>query len=257
MSAMQYQDKHGIVEALVLASPEPLPVARMCQVIEELTPSMVTGIIADLNNRYMETGSSFRIRLIAGGYQYYVVPEYASYVDDLLVRRRKLRLTRAALETLAVVAYRQPVTKTDLEHIRGVACDGVLQNLMEKNLITISGRAETVGRPLQYATTDEFLKFFGLASLEALPKMSEIEEMLALAEPKPTDDEMAGGIARDADQPELSLDVQPSDLLVEAMAAERRAITLQRGGEEIADDTVVESSPETEAEPVASEKSSA
>lgn len=257
MSEMQYQDKHGIVEALVLASPEPLPASRICQVVEELTPAKVTGVIADLNNRYMETGSAFRIRLIAGGYQYYVVPEYAGYVDDLLVRRRKLRLTRAALETLAVVAYRQPVTKTDLEHIRGVACDGVLQNLMEKNLLTISGRAETVGRPLQYATTDEFLKFFGLASLDALPKMSEIEEMLALAEERPTEAEMAEMNSESLDQAALSLDVQPSDLLVEAMNAERRALTLQRGSEEAADDSEFDGDADSETEPVESEQTSA
>jgi segregation and condensation protein B len=99
-------------------------------------------------------------------------------VEELFARRRKLRLTRAALETVAIIAYRQPVTKTDIEHIRGVNSDGVLHNLMEKNMITIVGRAESVGKPLQYGTTDEFLKFFGLNQLTDLPKMSEIEELI-------------------------------------------------------------------------------
>jgi segregation and condensation protein B len=172
----------SIVEALILASPEPLPAKRMVQVLESATPSKITEAIATLNNRYMESGNSFRIREIAGGYQFHILPDYIDYVEELFTRRRKMRLTRAALETVAIVAYKQPVTKTDIEHIRGVASDGVLQNMMEKNMLTIVGRAKTVGKPLQYGTTDEFLKFFGLAGLDALPKMSEIEELLAVAQ---------------------------------------------------------------------------
>ncbi|MBK7143104.1 MAG: SMC-Scp complex subunit ScpB [bacterium] len=172
----------SIVEALVLASPEPLPAKRISQLLESATPSKITEAVATLNNRYMETGSSFRIREIAGGYQFHILPDFIGYVEELFTRRRKMRLTRAALETVAIVAYKQPVTKTELEHIRGVASDGVLQNMMEKNMITIVGRASTVGKPLQYGTTDEFLKFFGLSGLDALPKMSEIEELLAAAQ---------------------------------------------------------------------------
>ncbi len=172
----------SIVEALILASPEPLPAKRMVQVLESATPSKINEAIATLNNRYMETGSAFRIREIAGGYQFHILPDYIGYVEELFTRRRKMRLTRAALETVAIVAYKQPVTKTEIEHIRGVASDGVLQNMMEKNMVTIVGRAKTVGKPLQYGTTDEFLKFFGLAGLDALPKMSEIEELLAAAQ---------------------------------------------------------------------------
>ncbi|MEW5993541.1 MAG: SMC-Scp complex subunit ScpB [Candidatus Zixiibacteriota bacterium] len=179
---MHNRTRNSIVEALILASPEPLPVRRITEVFDDMTPSKVTQAVAELNNRYMESGSAFRIRELAGGYQFYIIPEFTGYVDELLTRRRKLRLTRAALETLAIVAYRQPVTRTDIEHIRGVASDGVVQNLLEKKLITIKGRANTVGRPLQYATTDEFLKLFGLNNLEDLPKMSEIEELISSRE---------------------------------------------------------------------------
>ncbi|MEW6051362.1 MAG: SMC-Scp complex subunit ScpB [Candidatus Zixiibacteriota bacterium] len=174
----------SIIEALVLASPEPLPVRRITQLLEDATPSLVNEAIATLNNRYMEAGSSFRIREIAGGYQFHILPDYIGYVEELFTRRRKMRLTRAALETLAIIAYRQPVTRAEIEHIRGVAADGVIQTLMEKNIITIVGRASTVGKPLQYGTTDEFLKFFGLSGLEALPKMSEIEELIAASQPR-------------------------------------------------------------------------
>ncbi|HUV30947.1 MAG TPA: SMC-Scp complex subunit ScpB [Acidobacteriota bacterium] len=167
------------IEALILASPEPLPVGRINQVLASATPSRVAAAVAKLNSRYAQTGSAFRIREIAGGYQHYILPEYVGFVEELFTRRRKLRLTRAALETAAIVAYRQPVTRSEVEHIRGVASDGVIQNLLEKGLVTMAGRAKSVGRPLQYQTTDEFLKFFGLNCLEDLPKMSEIEEMIA------------------------------------------------------------------------------
>lgn len=172
----------SIIEALILSSPEPLPTRRIAQVVANATPAGIAEAIEVLNNRYEQISASFRVREIAGGYQYYVLPDYAGYVDELFTRRRKMRLTRAALEAVAIVAYRQPVTKTEVEHIRGVASDAVIQNLLEKNMVTIVGRAKTVGKPLQYGTTDEFLKFFGLAGIDGLPRMEEIEEMLAAAQ---------------------------------------------------------------------------
>jgi segregation and condensation protein B len=170
---------HAAVEALVLASPEPLPVSKICDVVSDLTPSKAAQAVAELNTRYSEGNSSFRIREIAGGYQFYVLAEYTGYIEELFTRHRKLRLTQAALETLAIVAYKQPVTKSEIEHIRGVASDGVLHTLLERNMVSITGRAKGVGKALQYGTTDEFLKFFGLSSLEALPKLSEIDELMA------------------------------------------------------------------------------
>ncbi len=172
------------IEALILASPDPLPVRKITQVLDDATPSRVAKAVADLNGRYVEAGLSFRLRELAGGYQFYILPEYVGYVEELFSRQRKLRLTRAALETVAIVAYRQPVTKAEIEHVRGVASDGVLHNLLDKQLITIKGRANTVGKPLQYGTTDEFLKFFGLNRLDDLPKMSEIEELISASEPQ-------------------------------------------------------------------------
>jgi segregation and condensation protein B len=181
---MQHEDLRPVVEGLIIASPEPLAANRITQVLAEVTQAQVARAVAELNTKYAEGGSSFRIREIAGGYQYYILPNYVGYVEDLFTRRRKMRLTQAALETLAVIAYKQPVTKTEIEHIRGVASDGVIHNLMEKNMITVKGRAKAVGKPLQYGTTDEFLKFFGLNSLDDLPRMSEIEEMIAAVTPK-------------------------------------------------------------------------
>jgi segregation and condensation protein B len=192
MHEMNDEISTNAVEALILSSPEPLPARRIAEVFEDLTPGRIGKAVAQLNESYADRGASYRIRELAGGFQFYILPEYTGYVEELFTRRRKMRLTRAALETLAIVAYRQPVTKAQIEHIRGVASDGVLQNLLEKGMITIRGRAQTVGKPLQYGTTDEFLKFFGLASLDDLPKMAEIEEMVA---------------QQSADQTELTLEL--------------------------------------------------
>ena len=167
------------VEALIIASPEPLAAKKIAAMYDEITPSKVAKAVADLNSRYLQADCSFRIREIAGGYQFYIMPEFTGYVEDMFARTRKMRLTRAALETMAIIAYKQPVTKTEIEQIRGVASDGVIQNLLEKKMITIKGRAETVGKPLMYGTTDEFLSFFGINALSDLPKMSEIEAMVA------------------------------------------------------------------------------
>jgi segregation and condensation protein B len=181
---MQNGFNHSVVEALILASPEPLPGRKVADVVEGMTMAKVAQVVAELNNRYMLADSAYRIRELAGGYQFYIIEEFTPYVEELFSRSRTVRLTRAALETLAIIAYRQPVTRIDIEHIRGVASDGVIHNLLEKNLVTIKGRARTVGRPLQYGTTSEFLKFFGLNNLEDLPQLSEIEELIADQQPQ-------------------------------------------------------------------------
>jgi segregation and condensation protein B len=168
-----------IIESLILSSPEPLPAQKIAGLVDGLSAGEIDQVIDDLNEKYVNNDLSFRIRRIAGGYQFYIIEDYARHVEELFTRRRNIRLTRAALETLAIVSYRQPVTKIDIELIRGVASDSVLHTLLERKLITIAGRAETVGKPLLYKTTDEFLQFFNLNSLNDLPRMEEIEELLA------------------------------------------------------------------------------
>ncbi|MEK7775687.1 MAG: SMC-Scp complex subunit ScpB [Candidatus Zixiibacteriota bacterium] len=179
---MEHGTPHAIVEALILASPEPIESKKIAESIEGMTVAKVATMVSELNDKYTQGASAFRIREIAGGFQFHIIPEYTGYVEDLFTRRRKMRLTQAALETLAIVAYRQPITKSEVEHVRGVASDGVIHNLLEKSMITIKGRAKGVGKALQYGTTDEFLKFFGLNDLDALPRMSEIEELVRAAE---------------------------------------------------------------------------
>jgi segregation and condensation protein B len=171
------------LEALILSSPEPVPVKRLCEVMDDISAARVRQAVDDLNNLYMGCGGSFRIRELAGGFQMYVLPDFEQAVKRLLTKQRTIRLSQAALETLAIIAYKQPVTKTDIEHIRGVACDGVLHNLLERRLILMAGRSDGPGRPLLYRTTQDFLKFFGLNRLSDLPRMDEIEEMIRQASP--------------------------------------------------------------------------
>jgi segregation and condensation protein B len=139
---------------------------------------LVRKLIDDLNAEYEETGRAFRIVEVAGGFQFATVREFGEYVALLSKEKQRRRLSPAALETLAIIAFRQPISKPEIESIRGVNSDQVLLSLLEKNLVAITGRSESVGRPLLYGTTEEFLRIFGLNSLNELPKLREIEELM-------------------------------------------------------------------------------
>jgi len=175
----------SVIEALIFSSDDSLSAEEIIRAIKsidgedvELTKEEVDNTVDSLNQKYSENGNSFRILRIANGYLYATLETYAKYVGYLSSERAKRRLSQAALETLSIIAYKQPITKPELESIRGVNSDYILTTLLEKNLITIKGRAETVGRPLLYGTTDEFLKYFGLNNLTDLPKPREIEEIM-------------------------------------------------------------------------------
>lgn len=140
--------------------------------------ALVRAMVEDLNSDYEESGRAFRIVEVAGGYQFATIRDYGEFVAMLSKEKSRRRLSPAALETLAIIAYRQPVSKPEVESIRGVNCDQVLVNLMEKNLVAITGRSEAVGRPLLYSSTDEFLRTFGLKGIGDLPKLREIEELM-------------------------------------------------------------------------------
>ena len=175
----------SIIEALIFSSDEPLTSTEIISAIKgidgdetEITDEDIEYTVKELNEKYSTDKNAFRILKIANGYLFATTEEYAKYVGFLSSEKTKRRLSPAALETLAIIAYKQPVTKPELESIRGVNSDHILSALLEKNLITIKGRAETVGRPLLYGTTNEFLKYFGLNNLSDLPKPREIEEIM-------------------------------------------------------------------------------
>jgi segregation and condensation protein B len=161
------------VEALLFASDAPLPASRIASVAE-LPGSRVKKAIAALNARYEQTGASFRIDEIAGGFQMLTLPEYNDILKQLFASRKESRLSQAAMETLAIIAYRQPILRADIEVIRGVACGEVLRSLLERGLVKIVGRAEVIGRPMLYGTTKMFLEVFGLGSLDDLPRVEEL-----------------------------------------------------------------------------------
>ncbi len=173
---MDETEKRGIAEALILASVEPLPVARLAKLIPRCTPSNAKALVDSLNADYVAQQRAFEICEVAGGYQMRTNPEYKTYLAQLQ-KTRPLRLSNAALETLSIVAYRQPVTRGEVEHVRGVDAGPVMRSLLERNLVKIAGHREVPGRPMLYATTKRFLEVFGLSDLEDLPTLRELEEL--------------------------------------------------------------------------------
>lgn len=168
----------GVENADDLAGAMELATARAGRRSRGIDPRIIAEVVTDLNSDYEETMRSFRIVEVAGGYQFATLRDFGEYVAMLSREKARRRLSAAALETLAIIAYRQPVSKPEIEAIRGVNCDQVLVNLMEKNLVSITGRSEGVGRPLLYGTTEDFLRVFGLKGLGDLPKLRELEELM-------------------------------------------------------------------------------
>ena len=162
------------VEAALLTTDRPLPAAKLAEALGGAGSKDVSAAVATLNALYEQTGRSFRIEQLAGGWQVLTLPRFAPVLAALHKTRAQTRRTPAALETLAIVAYKQPILRADLEAIRGVACGEVLRSLMDRRLVKIVGRAEVLGRPMLYGTTKVFLEVFGLAALKDLPKAEEL-----------------------------------------------------------------------------------
>jgi len=175
----EHARNQGVVEALLITADNPLGAAKLSSVLgREVGAKEVRGYVDALNEVYVNSGRSFRITEVAGGFQLMIHPEFAPWIRQLMKEKVPPRLSPASLETLAILAFKQPIIKAEVEHIRGVAVDGVLRQLMEKGLVRIAGRSEAPGRPLLYGTTRDFLKHFGLKTLSDLPKLRELEELL-------------------------------------------------------------------------------
>lgn len=174
------------LEALLFSSDEPLTLALLAESLD-LPAAEVAEAVHELDTEYQSRQAGVQLREIAGGHLLVTSPEHAEWVGRLLRGRKRARLSRAALETMAIVAYKQPVTKSEIESIRGVDSSAVLTTLMERNLITIRGRSKVVGRPLLYGTTGEFLDYFGLRDLAELPRPEELRALVAAREPEQLD----------------------------------------------------------------------
>ena len=173
---MNLSEEIQIVEALLFASPEPLTQARI-NLIFETDPPKLDNAVKELNCYYEKANRSFKIQGIAGGFQLTTLPEFDIWIKRMLDKSGKLALSTAALEALAIIAYKQPISRFNVESIRGVDCSGVIKTLLSKNLVRIKGRDEGPGRPLLYATTDKFLENFGVNRISDLPKLKEIADL--------------------------------------------------------------------------------
>ncbi len=173
---MEREEKRRIVEALILASPEPISAARIAEIIPYCKPGVAKDLVNELNTEYQEQDRAFEIWEVAGGYQIRTRAEFSGYLQQLR-KQRSLRLSRAALETLAIVAYKQPATRAEVEQVRGVDVGAVLRSLLDRQMVRIVGHRDVPGRPMLYATTRRFLEVFGLDSLKSLPTLRELEEL--------------------------------------------------------------------------------
>lgn len=174
---MKPEQARAIVEALIFAADGPLKASAIAAYIEELNGTSIDSIIDALNAEYEAAGHALQIIGVAGGYQMTTRPEFASWIRKMYAGRTSQKLSQAALETLAIIAFKQPITKVEVAAIRGVNSDWTIRSLLEKGLITIRGRGEGVGKPLIYGTTEAFLQYFGINDISELPKPREIEEL--------------------------------------------------------------------------------
>ncbi len=172
---MDREESKKIVEALLFVSDKPVSIETLTDVVKDIEPAEVRAVIEGLNTEYASSGRSFQINEIAGGFQMLTDPIYSRWISTLY-KKGPDKLSGPSLETLAIIAYRQPITRSDIEAIRGVNVDGVLHTLEERKFIKTKGRLDAPGRPILYGTTGEFLQHFGLRSLEELPKLKEFQE---------------------------------------------------------------------------------
>lgn len=179
---IEFKEIKRIVEALIFASDSPVTENRIKNIVEELSVSQIQEIVEELNAEYEERKSAFQITRIGGGYQFVTRPQFSKYIKKYYKGRSRSRLSRAGLEALAIIAFKQPISRPEIDAIRGVNSDGVVRTLLERNLIYISGRSENIGRPLLYSTSAEFLQYFGINDVSELPKPKEIEDLLGGAQ---------------------------------------------------------------------------
>ena len=176
MDLMSEQKLKSILEAILFAASEPISMEQFQDALPGVGKRAIRKALTALQDEYQEIDRSFHLVEIANGYQMCTRPEYAEWIQKFYTRQVRVTLSPSALETLAIVAYKQPITRADVAAIRGVNSDSVLNSLVEKRLVRITGRKE--GRALLFSTTDEFLQQFGLKNADDLPSLDEIDELL-------------------------------------------------------------------------------
>lgn len=227
-----------IIEALIFAAPEPVTTAEIMKAVrraaadseapqarewESISQKKIETAIAELGEHLAETERSIELQEGASGWRFVTRSDYADWIRALLPEMRPEKLSPAALETLALVAYRQPITKADIEAVRGVSVDGQIHKLVDRNLIRVGGRADLPGRPMLYETTDEFMEHFGVKDLEDLPNSEELRTVdLPTAEDEKEEEEAANP---EADSPgEEPAELSPEEERLAALAAAEQAL---------------------------------
>ena len=170
------EDIKNIIESLLFVAEDPLTIDTIKKILDSANSKDIRYALSEPSNEYEARKGGFSLCEVAGGYQIRTRPEYSHWIR-LMLKPNPLRISKAALETLAIIAYKQPLIRTDIEHIRGVDCGGILRMLLEKKLIRVIGRKEIPGRPMIYTTTKKFLEVFELKDLKDLPSLKEIEEL--------------------------------------------------------------------------------
>ena len=236
-----------IVEALLFASDAPLTAGDIARADESLDEDAVEAAVQELRAHYEASGRAFQIYEVAGGYQIMTLPDFAPYLERFATVPQSSKLSQAALEALAVIAYRQPIDRAEIEEIRGVASSGVLRTLQDRGLIDVVGRGEGLGRPMLYGTTSKFLEHFGFRSLDDLPRSEELPVVLTGVEPPPlrraddpvgliaTDDEAAAQAQDEAVALAGRTPLEIEDELTPEEVAARIAATSAVGDDEFAD----------------------
>ncbi len=186
---LEEKEQQRIIEAIIFAADETLAIKNIISILEEyyksgdelivqkISAQMIEEIIDKINQDLADSGRPFRIVNFAGGVQFAVIKQYGEIIARLIKSKSKKRLSQAALEALAIIAYKQPISKPLIEQIRGVNSNEVVNTLINKGFVKITGRSDAIGKPLLYGTTDDFLKHFGLKSLKELPPLKEIDEL--------------------------------------------------------------------------------
>lgn len=187
-------EARAVLEGYLFTSNEPLSVNRLCKLMNNLNPRTVRGLLLELQMDYDNRAGALQIVEIAGGFQMATRPHLADWMFRMHRHKRRSALSPATLETLAIIAYKQPITKGEIEGIRGVESSGTVRTLQDLNLVEASGRREVVGRPQLFVTTDQFLKAFGLKSLAELPSIAELRQLFA------NDQKLKAAVAQQADE---------------------------------------------------------
>ena len=206
---MDRTERKALIEALIFASDTPLTADKIKQVVENVTKKEIEGIIAELQNEYEQQSRGFQIKEVANGYQFRTQPAFATWLKKLK-KSKPFRLTQPTLETLAIIAYKQPITRLEIEKIRGVDTGGVIKTLLEKRLICIAGRKNVPGKPFLLGTTKAFLEIFSLENLSSLPAIKEVEDLDNAHLPSILSDRMIQNVTSDENALNAEIDIEKS-----------------------------------------------